>query len=517
MDGSEKGFVSLVGAGPGDEGLITVRGVERLEQAEVVVYDYLANSNFLDMCRPECEKIYVGKRAGSHTLKQEEINRLLVEHARRGKAVVRLKGGDPFIFGRGGEEALYLAREGISFEVVPGVTAGSAAAAYAGIPVTHRGLSNGVTFVTGHGAAQGPEAQEQNWKNLAQSDHTLVVYMGVKNLPTIVEALMRHGRAADTPAAIISWGTTVGQRVVSASLETLAARAQAESISPPAIAVIGQVAALREKIRWFEERPLFGSRILVTRSSDDAKSLSVPLRALGAEVIELPSIKISPVEDFSELDDALQVLSRYRWIVFTSPKGVGIFFSRLFSLGSDARALAESKVACIGTGTAAELSAYGIRVDLVPELFTSEGLAQAFKERKGELLGEYVLFPVSEIARDLVPNALTSMGARCSIVPIYTVSKPVYSREEIERAFEPFPDLVSITSSSTVHNLVALLEEHELGAFCSRMRGASIGPVTSRTAEELGISVVTEAKEHSIPGLIEGIRNFAQKTRERNA
>ena len=516
MNNSKQGFVSLVGAGPGDEGLITVRGGERLGHAEVVVYDYLANSNFLDMCPPECEKIYVGKRSGSHTFGQEEINRLLVEHARRGKAVVRLKGGDPFIFGRGGEEALSLAQEGISFEVVPGVTAGSAACAYAGIPVTHRGLSNGVTFVTGHGAVQEPEEHEQNWKNLAQSDHTVVVYMGVKNLPFIVGALLRHGRASDTPAAIISWGTTAGQRVVSASLETLAARAQAESISPPAIAVIGRVVALREKIRWFEGLPLFGSRILVTRSSDDAKSLSVPLRALGAEVIEFPSIEISPVEDFSKLDEALRGVSRYRWIVFTSPKGVAIFFSRLFSLGLDARALAKSNVACIGTGTAAELSAYGICADLVPELFTSEGLVQTFKERKDELLGEYVLFPVSEIARDIVPNALTSMGARCRIIPIYTVSKPVYSREEIEQAFEPFPDLVSITSSSTVQNLVALLEEHGLGAYCSRIRGASIGPVSTRTAEELGISVVTEAKEHSIPGLIEGIRNFAQKTREQN-
>ncbi len=522
MKNRSGGFVSLVGAGPGDEGLITVRGVDRLARADAVVYDYLANPKMLDYCAPDCEKIYVGKSAGAHTASQEEIHELLVNRAKRGKRVVRLKGGDPFIFGRGSEEAYVLAGEGIPFEIVPGITAGAAAPAYAGIPVTHRGTARGVTFVTGHAAAGRSEeiyADEEYWRALAESGNTLVVYMGVKNLPFIVEKLLHYGKSPQTPAALISWGTLPAQKTVTAQLSRISEEAEREAITPPAVAVIGSVVDLRETIHWFEERPLFGRRILVTRGAESAESLAAPLRDLGAEVCELPTIEIVPVEDFSELDAAIRELSSYGWIVFTSANGVRLFFSRLFGLGFDSRSLADVHVACIGTGTAERLSAYGISADLVPRIFTSEGLAQEFNARRDSLGAARVLFPCSDIARDVVPERLEAMGAQLRRITVYSAHRPDYSAERLESSLDPIPDVVTLTSSSTASNLVTLLREHGLEDRLGSLRAVSIGPVTTRTAQELGLQVVAEAEEHSIGGLIDTIRDMKelQKGNEKEA
>jgi uroporphyrinogen III methyltransferase/synthase len=368
-------------------------------------------------------------------------------------------------------------------------------------------VASGVSFVTGHAAASNPQ-EEDEWKLLAQSSRTIVVYMGVGNLPHIAGMLMSHGRDASTPAAIVSWGTRPQQKTVRASLGTLVSRAEAEGILPPAIAVIGEVAGFGERLRWFDKRPLFGKRVVVTRSTESAERLSKPLRELGAAVAELPAIAIRPSQDRRELDGALRRLGDFGWIVFTSPNGVSIFFSRLRELGFDARALSGCRLACIGTGSAEELSACGITPDIVPETFTSEGLAEAFGAVKTGLNGTEVLLPVSEIARDVVPRALEEMGARPFTVPVYTVETPRYERVKLERIFDPAPDLVTLTSSSTARGLLSLLEEEGLGGLRASLRAASIGPVTTQTARELGIPVAVEAGEHSIPGLVACIREF---------
>ncbi len=376
--GATVGTVYLVGAGPGDPELITVAGLAALRRADVVVYDRLAPPALLREAKPEALLIDAGKAAGAHTLSQEAINTLLIEHARAGRTVVRLKGGDPFLFGRGGEEALALRRAGIPFRVVPGVTSAIAAPACAGIPVTHRGVAGSVLIATGHEAADGPGAS-YDWAALARAADTLVFLMGVERLPTIVERLLAAGRPAEQPAALIRWGSTPEQEVVTATLGTIAARARERGIRPPAALVVGEVVRLREELAWLEELPLFGARVLVTRAREQASGLAARLRALGAVPLEFPAIACAPLEDPAPLDAALATLPEQDWVVFTSQNGVTAAWERLTALGRDARAFGAAKVCAIGPATAAALAARGIRADLVPETFTTAGVLAALR------------------------------------------------------------------------------------------------------------------------------------------
>jgi uroporphyrinogen III methyltransferase/synthase len=506
---NQRGVVYIVGAGPGDEDLITVRGVQALRKADVVVYDYLSNPSLLDECPEGCRRIYVGKMAGKHSLPQEEINALLVEHARRGQVVVRLKGGDPFVFGRGGEEALELAAAGIAFVVVPGITAALAAAAYAGIPLTHRGLASSAALITGHEDPTKADS-DVDWERLALGAGTLTVYMGVKNLPRIVERLVSAGRPADTPAALIRWGTLNCQQTLTGRLGQITALAEEKGYGPPAILVVGEVVSLREKLRWFDTRPLFGRKMVVTRSRNQVSELSRALRQLGAEVRELPSISISPVEDLSELDRHLGHLDTFSWIVFTSVNGVDVFFSRIERAGRDARALSGIRVAVMGEETAARLRNHGITADLVPDRFTSEAVLTCFAEMKENYRGERFLFPGSEIARELLPAGLEKMGAQVVRLPVYRNLVPEYPPEEVDEVFQDTPDLVTFTSSSTVNHLVEILRACGRTHYLKAIRGACIGPVTADTARKRGIPVVLEASPHSIEGLVSAIESHFQ-------
>ncbi len=504
------GMVYLIGAGPGDAGLFTLKGVECLKKADVVVYDYLVNEELLIYCREGCEKIYVGKKAKDHTLSQPEINSLLCEKAKNGSIVVRLKGGDPFVFGRGGEEALDLAAENIKFEVVPGVTAAVAALAYAGIPITHRRIASTAALITGH---EDPSKGTSgiNWEMISKGVGTLVFYMGVNNLERIVSSLKKHGRPGDTPAALIRWGTLNRQETLTGTLDNIVKRVRELNFKPPALIVAGEVINLREKLRWFDKRPLFGKKIIITRSRKQASALSKSLGELGSVVIEFPTIDIKPIEDFSELDKAIGEIDTFSWVVFTSVNGVSLFFGRLSGLGRDSRALNNARIAVIGKGTAGELCRFGLKPDLTPESFTSEGTVEAFRAIKEDYTSERVLLPSSEIARDYIPRELAKMGAEVITVPVYRNLVPGYSEETIDAAFKDEPDLVTFTSSSTVSNLAGILRKHNKDHFLARIKGASIGPVTTKTAKKAGISIVVDAAEHTIPGLVNSILEYFKK------
>ncbi|QJA05954.1 uroporphyrinogen-III C-methyltransferase [Thermosulfurimonas marina] len=494
-----KGKVYLVGAGPGDPGLITLRGLKALAQAEVVVYDYLANPRLLSHAPETAEKIYVGKKGGHHTLSQEGINRLLVEKALAGKIVVRLKGGDPFVFGRGGEEIEALLAHGIPFEVVPGVTSALAAPAYAGIPVTHRRFTSTLALVTGH-EAEGKEDSAIDWQALSRIG-TLIFLMGMKNLPRICEHLLSQGRSPETPVAVIQWGTTPRQRVATGTLSTIVEEVQRAGLSAPAIILVGEVARLREKFRWFDNRPLFGRRVIVTRTREQASRLTEALEELGAEVLEIPTIKIVPPESFEPLDQALQSLEEFDWVIFTSQNAVRFFRERLFALGRDARALSRARLAVIGVATGEALRELGLLPDLLPREYRAEGLIEAFS--KVDLQGKKVLLPRAEEAREILPESLREMGAQVEVVPAYRTVLPEESQRLLEEALSQGVDLVTFTSSSTARNFFKLLGGRELP---QGIRLASIGPITSETLRELGHPPHIEAREYTIQGLVEAIR-----------
>ncbi|MFP4058342.1 MAG: uroporphyrinogen-III C-methyltransferase [Candidatus Brocadiia bacterium] len=494
-----QGSVALVGAGPGDPGLITLLGLERLRAADVVVYDFLANPRLLRQARADAQLIYVGKRSGDHAMGQDDINALLVEKARQGKRVCRLKGGDPFVFGRGGEEALALAEAGVSFEVVPGVTAGVAAPAYAGIPVTHRGYTSSVAFVTGH-EDPGKTMSAVAWDKLATGAGTLVVYMGVKRLPAIVEELMAHGLSPDTPAAMVQWGTLPRQRSAAGTLATIAEHAA--GLEPPAVLVVGRVASLRHKLQWFESRPLFGRLVVVTRARAQASELSRRLEALGAEVVELPAIRIEPPESYEPLDEAIARLCKYHWTVFTSVNGVDAFFARLDAAGKDARALPQ--VAAIGPATARRLAERGIRADLQPRTFTGAALVEAFRSH-GELAGRRILLPRAAEAPPTVHQGLAELGAEVDEVDAYRTVLAPADEQAREQLAGRVPDFVTLTSSSTVRGFVQAAGADVLRQMAGAARFVSIGPVTSATAGELGLRVAAEAEEHTLAGLVEAV------------
>ena len=500
----EHGIVFLVGAGPGDPGLITVKGLDCLRTADVVVYDFLANPGLLGHARPDAEHIYVGKRGGDHSMTQEDINALLVAKAKDGHRVCRLKGGDPFVFGRGGEEALALAEARLPFEVVPGITAGVAAPAYAGIPVTHRGYTSSLALVTGH---EDPTkaASALDWDALAKGAGTLVVYMGVKRLPDTVAALLAGGLSEDTPAALVRWGTLLRQQVAVGTLGTIVQVGAA--IEPPAVLVVGHVVSLREHLQWFERRPLFGKCVVVTRSRPQASELSRRLEALGAEVIAMPAIRIEPPESYAPLDDAIARLSEYHWVVLTSVNGVDAFFARLDAAGRDARAL--PKVAAIGSATAERLASHGIRADCQPPRFTGEALVETFGQRHN-LASRRVLVARAAEAPDTVPDGLRAQGAQVDVVAAYrTATASATDETAVERLRNGEVDFVSFTSSSTVRGFVQAVGRALATALPARTRAASIGPVTSATLEELGIAVAAEADPHTIPGLVDAILALA--------
>jgi uroporphyrinogen III methyltransferase / synthase len=490
------GIVYLVGGGPGDPGLMTARSLELLVAADVIIHDRLIPRGALAGARPEAEIVNVGKEPGDATIPQDEIEELLIDRARAGKIVVRLKGGDPFAFGRGGEEAETLAAAGIPFEVVPGVTAGIAAPAYAGVPVTHRDDASAVAFVTGH---EDPEKGEDSldYEALARFPGTLVFYMGVKALPRIAERLINAGRDGGEPAVVISRGTLPDQRTVVSDLKGIAEAASDAGIKPPAVTVVGPVAARRERIAWIEGRPLYGKRVVVTRARAQASELSRRLDALGAEPIELPAIRIEPRIDSKEVRRAVEGLHAYALVCLTSANGVRLLFEAMAEQGKDARALANATVAAIGSGTAAALAEHGVMADLIPEEFVAEALVESLTEL--DLKGKPVLVARATEAREVLPDALRKFGADVDVVALYETVAERPDADAIERASEA--DYLTFTSSSTVRNFVEALPDD----LASKARIVSIGPVTSEAAREAGLTVDVEASRHDIDGLVEAL------------
>jgi uroporphyrinogen III methyltransferase / synthase len=490
------GLVYLVGAGPGDPGLMTVRALELIREADVVFYDRLIPPGALDGAREGAELVYVGKQPGAPSVSQEEIGARMIETAQAGRSVVRLKGGDPFVFGRGGEEAEALREAGVEFEVVPGVTAGVAASAYAGIPITHRDDASAVAFVTGH---EDPEKEETalDWEALARFPGTLVFYMGVKRLAENAAALIEAGRDPDQPAAAIERGTMAGQRTVSATLATIAEVVEREGIGAPGLIVVGPVTARRERLAWLERRPLHGRRVVVTRARAQASGLAARLRALGADVVELPAIRIEPRIESAEVRDAVAAIGEYALVCLTSPNGVRLLFEALEAADRDARALAGATVAAIGPGTARALAERGIVADVVPERFVAEALVEALADVEVE--GRRVLVARAAEARDVLPDALRQRGAEVDVVALYETVREEPSAEAIEAA--QAADYVTFTSSSTVANLTAALGDR----FPSGARVVSIGPVTSEAARAAGLTVDVEAERHDIDGLLSAL------------
>ncbi|HET7589208.1 MAG TPA: uroporphyrinogen-III C-methyltransferase [Solirubrobacterales bacterium] len=499
------GVVYLVGAGPGDPGLMTARSLELIARADAIFYDRLIPPGALAGARDGAELVYVGKQPGVPSVPQEEIGARLVEAAREGRSVVRLKGGDPFVFGRGGEEGEALRAAGVEFEVVPGVTAGVAAAAYAGIPVTHRDDASAVAFVTGH---EDPEKEESalDWGALARFPGTLVFYMGVKRLAENTSKLIEGGRSAGEPAAAIERGTWPGQRTVSATLGTIAEAVAREEVRAPALIVVGEVARRREQLAWLERRPLHGRRVVVTRARAQASGLARTLRNLGADVVELPAIRIEPRIDSTAVKEAVAELGEYDLVCLTSPNGVRLLFAAMAAACPapgessnrgrtvDARALAGATVAAIGPGTGRALSKRGIVADVVPERFVAEALVDALAHI--EVKGKRVLVARAAEARDVLPDALRKRGAEVDVVALYETVREAPDEAEVERAQEA--DYVTFTSSSTVTNLVEALGDR----FPREARVVSIGPVTSEAARAAGLQVDVEAERHDVDGLL---------------
>jgi uroporphyrinogen III methyltransferase/synthase len=509
------GIVYLVGAGPGDPGLMTARSLDLVASADAIFYDRLIPPGALAGAREDAELVYVGKQPGVPSVPQDEIGARLIAASGSGKAVVRLKGGDPFVFGRGGEEGEALRAAGVEFEVVPGVTAGVAATAYAGIPVTHRDDASAVAFVTGH---EDPEKSGSalDWDALAGFPGTLVFYMGVKRLEENAAALIAGGRDPEEPAAAIERGTWPGQRTVSATLGTIAATVEAENVKAPALIVVGAVAARRDDLAWLERRPLHGRRIVVTRARAQASGLATILRDLGAEVVELPAIRIESRIESEEVRRAVESIGEYALICVTSPNGAHLLFDALTAGGAaaapdatettpglDARALAGATVVAIGPGTRRALAKHGIAADIVPERFVAEALVEALAGVEVE--GKRVLVARAAEARDVLPDALRERGAEVDVVALYETVREQPDAEAIEAA--QTADYVTFTSSSTVTNLTEALGDR----FPSAARIVSIGPVTSDTARAAGLSVDVEAGQHDVDGLLATLLTDAAK------
>lgn len=504
-----QGKVYLIGAGPGDPDLITVKGKACIEKADVVIYDYLASPALLKHASRTAELIYVGKKGGDHTLSQDGINALIVEKAKTGAVVARLKGGDPFIFGRGGEEAEVLVSAKIPYEIVPGVTSAVAAAAYAGIPLSHRKLTSTIAFITGH---EDPTKEESsiNWSALARGIGTLVFFMGVKNLPKITQQLIDNGKSPQTPVALIRWGTTPNQVTVAGTLDTIVAEVEKAALKAPAIIVVGEVVSLRSTLKWFENRPLLGKRIVVTRAREQASDLVKILSDLGAACLEFPTIKVVAADDTQPLKNAIANLSAYDWIVFTSVNGVSFFFEKLFEQKIDVRALGHLRIAAIGPVTAERLLDFGLQTDIIPQNYQAESVVAAF--RRENVAGKKILLPRAKEARPILPVELSKMGAEVDEVTTYRTCQVRDNTDFlIKELGEKNIDLITFTSSSTVRNFKALLPPDKFSRLIEGTVVASIGPITTETAKDLGFEVHTTAESFTIPGLCEAILRYFQR------
>jgi uroporphyrinogen III methyltransferase/synthase len=496
----KKGKVFIIGAGPGDAGLITLKAVEALFGADVVIYDNLVNEELLKFAPTDARFIYAGKKGGDHTLSQEQINELLVKEAQAGSTVARLKGGDPFIFGRGGEEAQKLAENNIAFEIMPGVTSAIAVPAYAGIPLTQRGFTSTVAFVTGH-EDPNKEKSDIDWAALAKIG-TLVFLMGVKNLPQITKELIKNGKAPETPVALIRDGSLPTQQVLVGMLSNIVILAHANDFHPPAILVVGDVVDLREKLRWFDNKPLFGLGVVMTRPERQADDLARLLLEQGANPIAFPTIAIESPEDWGELDKVLEQLESYHWLIFTSANGVQFFFQRLREKGKDIRDLKGIKICCIGPATARQIEEKDIKVDLVPDEFIAEGILESFSTL--DLCGKKILIPRAAKARDVLPEGLKKMGAQIDVVTTYQTLNSGRKKEEFLALLEAQAvDVITFTSSSTVTNFVEIMGKDFI--LPPRVRVACIGPVTAATARKAGFQIDIEQKEYTMSGLVQSL------------
>jgi uroporphyrinogen III methyltransferase/synthase len=501
---SKTGKVYLVGAGPGDPGLITLRGVECIQKADVILYDNLVNPSLLRYARPDAELIFAGKTSKKHTLTQDDTSALLVAKAREGKIVTRLKGGDPFVFGRGGEEAQELQKAGIVFEIVPGISSSIAAPAYAGIPVTHRGLASAFMVVTGH---EDPTKEETavNWEQVAKFSGTRVILMGVERIGEIAAELMAHGAAADTPVAMVRWGTTCQQQTIQGTLATIGDIAERAGFKPPAVTVIGEVAQMRAQLNWFEKRPLFGRRIVVTRSREQASELVQQLTELGSDVLEIPTIAIKPPKKIGPLREAIEGIGLYDWLVFTSPNGVEAFFREFFAKHNDVRSIGALKIAAIGTATTQKVTELHLEVDLQPAEFTSEALLAEFKKSVSCENLKFLL-PRADLADERLARGLEDLGAIVDDLDVYQTVPDTEDRNgHRARLLNEGADLITFTSSSTVANFYDLVDVPALLKKFPQLRLVSIGPQTSQALQARGLSVTAEASVHTIPGLVDAV------------
>ncbi len=515
----KKGKVFLIGAGPGDIGLFTLKGLRCLKKAEVVVYDFHLNAQILNYIDHDAEFIYAGKRGGHHAMTQDEINQALIDKAFEGKLVCRLKGGDPFVFGRGGEEAEALVSAGIEYELIPGVSSSIAAPAYAGIPLTHRKYSSSFAVITGNEDADKNEST-LDWPHIARSFDTLVFLMGVKNLPRIVSRLLEHGKAADTPVALVRWGTRPDQKTVVGTLSDIADRAAEENIRPPAVMIVGNVVKLREQLKWYENKPLFGNRILITREFTTDYE---PLEDLGAEVFAFPTIKTVAPEDYSALDSCIEAVGTYHWIVFTSAAGFGFFMRRLIERDKDIRDLKGLKICAIGTKTAAAIAKYGLRVDLVPEEFNAEGLIEAFikeaqnsvqdaRYRTSNLEGLRILLPRAEKARDIFPERVRELNGEIDCPTAYRTIKPEKHGKRLYRFLKSGRiSVATFTSAATFRNFVDIMGP-EAPDFLRGITIAAIGPVTAKAIESAGLKVSIMPREATIKAMVDEIIAWATRS-----
>lgn len=509
----KKGRVYLVGAGPGDIGLLTVKGMKCLQRADAVVYDFHLNAQVLNYIKHDAEFIYAGKRGGHHTMTQDEINKVLVEKAKEGKVVCRLKGGDPFVFGRGGEEAEALAENNIDFEVVPGVSSAVAAPAYAGIPITHRGYSSSFAVIPGY-EDMTKEESAIDWSKLATGAGTLIFLMAVKNMDVLVKKLMENGRSPDTPVAVIRWGTRPDQKTITGTLRDIADIVKERDIKPPAVMVVGEVVKLRKRLMWYEKKTMFGHRVLVTREHSGGFE---PLEDLGAEMIEFPTIEIAPPENYDELDSAINKIEAYNWIIFTSGNGVKYFLKRLMEKDKDIRDLKGIRICAIGTKTAAEIKKYGIKVDLIPEEFNAEGLIKAFLKIKNSKLkvkslkGIKFLLPRAEKAREIFPEKVRELGGEIDVPATYRAVKPEMHGKRLKRFLkEGRISVATFTSASTFDNFMEIIGE-DADELLRDVAIAVIGPVTARAVEKAGLKVEIMPETATIEAMVEEIIKWAIK------
>ncbi|MDI6891004.1 MAG: uroporphyrinogen-III C-methyltransferase [Thermodesulfovibrionales bacterium] len=504
-----KGKVYIVGAGPGDIGLLTVKGLMCLQKAEVVIYDFHLNAQVLNYINHDAEFIYVGKRSGHHTMTQDEINEILIQKAKEDKIICRLKGGDPFIFGRGGEEAEALAKNAIEFEIVPGVSSFIAAPAYAGIPLTHRLYSSSFAVIPGYEDTTKKESAI-DWSKLSTGVGTLVFLMAVKNIDLVTQKLIENGRNPDTPVAVIRWGTRPDQKTITGTLRNIAELVKEKDIKPPAVMVVGDVVRLRESLRWYEKKPMFGYRILVTKEHPEG---SERLEELGAEIIEFPTVEIVPPESYDELDKSIDKIATYDWLIFTSRNGVKYFLKRFFEKDRDIRDLKGIRICAIGSKTANEIKRYGLKTDLIPDEFHAEGLIKVFSQQSafGSLKGIKFLLPRAEKAREVFPEKIRELGGEIDVPVTYRTTKPESRGKRLKRFLkEGRISIATFTSAATFNNFVEIMGE-KADELLKGVAIAVIGPVTARAVENAGLKVDIMPREATIEALVEEIIKWATK------